>query len=125
MPRIHRRLPEAVWSYTIARIDRSGRVAERGLLEALDWPAGTRLSVASRDDAAVVVRRDPEGAFAVIGGPRVMVPAGLRSRCEIRTGDPLLLAANSAADLLLICPMPLVEQILAETYEHFFPEGLS
>ncbi|MYW96070.1 hypothetical protein G3I59_37070 [Amycolatopsis rubida] len=53
------------------------------------------------------------------------VPAGLRSRCEIRTGDPLLLAASRSADLLLIYPMPLVEQLLAETHQRFFPEGLA
>ncbi|MFD2474288.1 hypothetical protein [Amycolatopsis silviterrae] len=106
LPALRRRLPEAAWSYTIARIDRSGRIAERRLLQTLGWTAGTRLSVTSRDDTAVLVHRDPEGAFAVIGGPRVKAPAGLRSRCEIRTGDPLLLAANSSADVLLIYPVP-------------------
>ncbi|OAP23421.1 hypothetical protein A4R44_06068 [Amycolatopsis sp. M39] len=46
LPTIHARLPEAAWSYTMARIDRSGRLAERRLLHTLDWSAGTRLSVA-------------------------------------------------------------------------------
>lgn len=49
----------------------------------------------------------------------MQVSAGLRSRCEIRTGDALLLAASRCADLLLIYPMTLVEQALADTHQRF------
>jgi glucokinase len=85
-------------------------------MRALDWAAGTRLLTTSRDDAVVVIRRDPGGSAAVDRGLRIRIPGALRAWCEIRIGDPLLLAANPAADLLLAYPIPLVDR-LQGTYQ--------
>ena len=56
-------LPEDV-VYGIGRIDASGRVADQGVLTALGWAGGDRLTLTA-EAGVVTARRDPGGMVTV------------------------------------------------------------
>ncbi|WP_134734255.1 hypothetical protein [Amycolatopsis nivea] len=113
----------AAWTYSVASMDASGRLATRAALKALGWAPGTPLTLTVWRGAAVLFRRDPNGAVTVGHSLRVQVPAGLRSRCALRTGDQVLLAHSQKEDALLVYTLPLLEQVLSETHECIISGG--
>ena len=105
------------WRYSMVKIDASGRLASRALLETLGWSPATTLTLALWQGAAVLVRRDPNGTATADRGLRVNVPVALRARCALRSGDPVLMAASPAHQILLIYPVPFLDQLLSQTHE--------
>lgn len=123
MAPLHPTYAAAAWTYSIARMDASGRLATRAPLEALGWGPDTPLTLTVWRGAAILFRRDPHGAVTVGRSLRVQVPAGLRSRCALRTGDQVLLANSQTEDALLLCTLPFLEQQLRETQERIMSGG--
>jgi hypothetical protein len=77
----------------MATLDCHGRIADRTVLQALGWPTGHRLAIHENADALTVVP-DPDGDAQVTGQGHLRIPAALRHRCALGTGDRVLLAAD-------------------------------
>jgi hypothetical protein len=101
--------PDAV--YSSGRIDASGRVADRVTMTALGWRGGDRLTLTA-DGGVMTARRDPGGMVTVPGRPCIVIPAELRRRCGLRTGDQVLLAAMPSQDTLAAFPFTVVDQAI-------------
>jgi hypothetical protein len=97
--------------YGMGRIDASGRVADRVVTQALGWQLGDRLTF-SGTSGVVVARRDPAGMVALGEKPYITVPAVLRTRCGLRAGDRVLLAAALDEDLLTVYPLSTLHQAI-------------
>ncbi|WP_326557214.1 hypothetical protein [Micromonospora sp. NBC_01796] len=99
----------------VARPDRSGRVTERGLLDALRWPAGHRIDIRPHS-GMLVVASAPAGQHVVGSRGELPLPASVRQMCAFVPGQPLLLAALVAHDLLVIHPASTVVRLLADLH---------
>ena len=106
--------------YGLARVDRSGRVADRTVTGALGWRGGDRLTLTA-GAGVVVIRRDPSGLVILPPRSCVPIPAALRHRCGLLPGDPVLLAARPAEDTLTAYSLAVVDQALAALIP--FPAG--
>ncbi|CAM3413515.1 AbrB/MazE/SpoVT family DNA-binding domain-containing protein [Kibdelosporangium persicum] len=100
--------------YGMGRIDASGRIADRGVTRALGWQIGDRLTLTGTP-RKVVARRDPAGMLALGHKPYVAIPAALRARCGLSTGDRVLLAAMPGDDVLTVYPLSTVHQAIRGT----------
>ena len=108
--------------YGLARVDRSGRVADRTVTGALGWRGGVRLTLTA--SAGVVgLRRDPAGLVTLPPRPCIPIPAALRHRCGLLPGDPVLLTAVPAEDTLTAYSLTVVDQALAAHIPFPAPEG--
>ena len=85
--------------YGIGRIDASGRVTDQAIACALGWREGDRLTLTA-SPGVVTARRDPGGMVTVPARACIAIPAVLRRRCGLRTGDRVLLAAVPGQDTL-------------------------
>jgi hypothetical protein len=101
--------PEVVYGF--GRIDASGRVADRATIAALGWRGGDRLTVTA-EAGVMIARRDPGGMVTVPARPYVVIPAALRSRCGLRAGDHVLLAASPGEDVLAAYSFAVVDQAM-------------
>jgi bifunctional DNA-binding transcriptional regulator/antitoxin component of YhaV-PrlF toxin-antitoxin module len=97
--------------YGFGRIDASGRVADRAVISALGWRSGDRLTLTA-DAGVMVARRDPAGMVTVPDRPHIVIPAAVRHRCGLRTGDRVLLAALPAEDTLAAYSFAVVDQAI-------------
>lgn len=98
-----------------ARPDRSGRVTERGLLRALRWHPGHPIDIHPHDEM-LVIASTPTGQHAVGSRGELPLPVSIRQMCAISPGQPLLLAALIAHDLLVIHPTSTVTRLLADLH---------
>ena len=101
--------PDAVYGF--GRIDASGRIADRVILTALGWRSGDRLTLTA-GAGVMIARRDPGGILTVPDRPCIVIPAAARSRCGLRAGDRVLLAALPAQDTLTAYSFTVVDQAL-------------
>ena len=101
--------PEVVYGF--GRIDASGRVADRATIAALGWRGGDRLTLTA-DAGVMIACRDPGGMVTVPTRPYIVIPAALRSRCGLRAGDHVLLAASSGEDMLAAYSFAVVDQAM-------------
>jgi len=97
--------------YGMCRIDASGRLTSQAISHVLDWRPGDRLTLTA-DAGVVVARRDPHGMVIVPARCAVAIPAPLRHRCGLRSGDRVLLAALPREDTLAACTFMVVDQAL-------------
>jgi hypothetical protein len=97
--------------YGFGRIDASGRVADRATIAALGWSGGDRLTVTA-EAGVMIARRDPGGMVTVPARPYIVIPAALRSRCGLRAGDHVLLAASPGEDKLTAYSFAVVDQAM-------------
>ena len=108
--------------YGLARVDGSGRVADRSVTGALGWRGGDRLTLTA-EAGVVLIRRDPSGMVTVPARPCIPVPASLRRRCGLLPGDPVLLAGTPAGDMITAYPLALVHQAIGAHILFPSPEG--
>ena len=97
--------------YGFGRIDASGRIADRVTIAALGWRGGDRLTVAAAA-GVLIARRDPGGMVTVPSRPYVVIPAALRRRCGLQTGDHALLAASPGQDTLAAYSFAVLDEAL-------------
>jgi hypothetical protein len=97
--------------YGLARVDASGRVADRSVTGALGWKGGDRLTLTA-EAGVMIIRRDPSGLVTVPPRPCIPVPAALRHRCGLLPGDPVLLAGIPADDMITAYSLALVHQAI-------------
>jgi hypothetical protein len=99
----------------VACPDRSGRVTERAVLEALHWLPGHHIDIRPQDGMLVIV--SAEAGRQVVGSRgELPLPAAARNMCGIEAGQPVLLAAFPSADLLMIHTARAVAPLLADLY---------
>jgi hypothetical protein len=97
--------------YGFGRMDESGRVGDRATIGVLGWQSGDRLTVTA-DAGVVIARRDPGGMVTMPAKPYLMIPAALRRRCGLRSGDRVLLAVFPDRDALAAYSFAVVDQAL-------------
>jgi hypothetical protein len=97
--------------YGIGRIDSSGRIADRAVIDALGWQGGDWLTL-TVDAGVVTARRDPGGMVTLPARPYIAIPAALRRRCGLLPGDRVLLAAMPGAGILTAYPLAVVDQAI-------------
>ena len=102
-------------TYTICRLDASGRVCDQTIMTALGWKPGNLLTITA-SSGAIIVRLDPRGVFSVPATYQLVIPAPLRTRYRLTSGDRVLLVAARAHARLLIYTMALLHQTLAERH---------
>jgi hypothetical protein len=98
--------------YGLARVDRSGRIADQTVIGPLGWRSGDRLTLTA-EAGVVIICRDSSGLVTLPPRSRVPIPAALRHRCGLLPGDPVLLAAVPAEDTLTAYSLAVVDQALA------------
>ncbi|MFD1045704.1 AbrB/MazE/SpoVT family DNA-binding domain-containing protein [Kibdelosporangium lantanae] len=101
--------------YGIATIDPSGRVADRHILNVLRWASGTRLDI-HEDRGVVVLQADPRGVFGISGQGHLRLPAAVRHRCALNTGDRVLLAAWPEQGTLFLHPPTHLDDVLVPVH---------
>ena len=112
LPGIQSPRPPDATVYGMAALDCHGRIADRTTLDALGWPVGHRLSI--REAAATLtVTADPTGPIRVIGRGHLRIPAAMRHRYGLATGDRVLLAADLTRSRLTIYPAAALDTALA------------
>jgi hypothetical protein len=98
--------------YGLAAMGCCGRLADRAVLAALGWVAGTRLDF-RQTTGLLLVRNHPHGVFEVTGQGRLRLPAGVRRCCGLAAGDRVLLAADPTRGLLVVHPPAALHALLA------------
>ena len=93
------------------RMDESGRVGDRAMIGAQGWHRGDRLTLTAAA-GVVIARRDPAGMVTMPAKPYLVIPAALRRRCGLRSGDHVLLAASPGEDTLTAYSFAVVRQAL-------------
>jgi hypothetical protein len=98
--------------YALSAVDKSGRVADRGIVRVLGWMPGTRLDV--REQAGIVVARAAaDGAYCIDDRGHLRVPLAVRRWCRLAAGDRVLLAADRATGVLMAHPLAVLDRLLA------------
>jgi hypothetical protein len=91
-------------------------VTESGLLGALGWPPGHRVDIHPHDGMLVIAQH-------VVGSRGELPCRPTRQMCAIPPGQPLLLAALVAHDLLVIHPAGTVARLLADLHAQVMGDG--
>jgi hypothetical protein len=102
--------------YGLAALDDRGRVADRVALRALGWSAGLRLTV-DESRGLLVVYPDAGGAAQVTGQGHLRVPAPLRHRCGLHSGDRVLLAADPERHRFVVYPPAALDALLSHPFD--------
>jgi hypothetical protein len=97
--------------YGLGRIDSSGRICDRAIITALGWSGGDRLTLTA-EAGVVTARRDPGGMVTLPSRAYISIPAALRHRCGLETGDQVLLAALPGQDALTAYSLAVVDQAI-------------
>ncbi|GAA2843151.1 hypothetical protein [Crossiella cryophila] len=107
---------DASMAYGMSTVDQSGRVADRAVLRALRWRQGDILDLQVLGQA-LVVQTSERGQARVVGGPAVAIPAYLRGRIGLRTGDRVLLAGAPEHGVLLVLTTALLDSLLVSHWQ--------
>ena len=110
--------------YGLAAVDLHGRVADRALYDALGWRPGQTLRL-TVTDRSVVAAPDAGGAVRIGATGHLRLPAGLRRRCGLTTGDRVLLAADLGARVLVLHPPAALDALLATHHASVLGETTS
>lgn len=101
----------------IALPARCGRVSAQHLLRALGWPPYHRVDIQPRHGMLVICSAR-DGRHQVGSRGDLPLPANARDMCRIAPGQPVLLAAIVAHDLLVVHPVSTVVRLLADLHTH-------
>ena len=120
---LHRLPHDTSLLYGMGRVDTSGRVANGDIIEALRWRTGDRLEMIL-SQGAIVIRASPDGLFSVPRRPRIIIPARARRGCAIGPGDHVLLAAAPDYGIVIVYPLPVVDEMIARYHSASSAAGL-
>jgi hypothetical protein len=110
VPTSPRRRQSAVL-YGMAAIDDRGRVADRHIIAALNWTAGTRLSIREHDGLLVVIA-DPHGVFTLTKQGHLRLPAHARRTAGVSSGDRVFLTADVAKQTVTVFPPIALDRLI-------------
>jgi bifunctional DNA-binding transcriptional regulator/antitoxin component of YhaV-PrlF toxin-antitoxin module len=103
---------DASMLYDIARVDASGRIKNHEIIKTLGWQAGDKLEMILTQ-GAVIIRPSPDGRFSIPQRPRIIIPLTARKRHAIGPGDHVLIAAAPDYGVLIIYPVPILNEMIA------------
>jgi hypothetical protein len=89
--------------YSLAVLDRYGRVADRATLRALAWGPGQALALTLTAGSVLAVA-GPDASVRVGNDGYLRLPVGVRRACHLAAGDRVLLVAEPSAGRLLLHP---------------------
>lgn len=98
--------------YGLSALDDRGRLADRTIMRALGWSAGLRLDI-GENSGLLVIRPHDHGECHVTTQGHLRVPAPLRHRCGLHTGDRVLLAADPHQNRLVLYPPAALDAFIA------------
>jgi hypothetical protein len=99
--------------YAMSAVDKSGRVADRSIVRALDWRPGTRLDIREHG-GLITIRPAADGVHHIDDRGHLRLPLAARRWCRVATGDRVLLAADPADGVLVAYPLPLLDRLLMD-----------
>lgn len=92
-------VPSSLTYYVTTNLDANGRLADRTPVRRLNWPAALPVSITvDRRSGIILVRR--QGPYAITTQGHLRLPATVRRRVRLNTGDRLLVAALPDLDIL-------------------------
>jgi len=94
-------------------MDCNGRLADITVISALGWGVGVRLDIRVRA-GLVIVSAAPDAVFTITRAGHLRLPAPVRHRCQLASGDRLLLVADPDAGSLLVYPPRAWQAMVAE-----------
>nr|BFE56516.1 hypothetical protein GCM10020063_010420 [Dactylosporangium thailandense] len=118
----HREFEPMLPVLDIARLDRSGRVSARSLLDQLGWRPGQRVRI-DVIGGAVLIRAAASGRPLIGARGGLSLPVAVRQMCAISAGDLVVLAAEPAHDLLIVHSVATVARLLAGLHTHLTADG--
>lgn len=98
--------------FSLVRMDGTGTVAARVALSQLGWRAGWPIRFDVSSGLLVVASSEEPATVRVPAKMGLVLPARLRSRCRIRAGEQVLLAALVDHDVLVVYPQHVVHEML-------------
>ncbi|HEX5407986.1 MAG TPA: hypothetical protein VFX16_37455 [Pseudonocardiaceae bacterium] len=101
----------------MARLDWSGRLHQRALLQVLGWEAGDTLDLTVIDNA-ILIAASPTGLHTLGPAMELTIPAAARRLCGIADGSRVLLAANTTQQLLVLHPETTITALLCAHHDH-------
>jgi hypothetical protein len=112
LPRLPR---ETSMLYYIGRLDRSGRITNGSIMEAVRWQPGDRLDISLAPGAAIY-RPAADGTLRIPRRPCIIVPASTRHFLDIAARDNVLIAAAPAYQVVIVHTMRAVDDMLVSFY---------
>jgi bifunctional DNA-binding transcriptional regulator/antitoxin component of YhaV-PrlF toxin-antitoxin module len=106
--------------YDIARVDASGRIENRDIIKTLGWQARDKLEMILTQ-GAIIIRQASDGCFSIPQRPRIIIPPTARKRHVIRPGDRVLVAAAPDYGILIVYPVPTLNEIIARYHSAMLP----
>ena len=106
------RRPSDAAIYGMTAIDDRGRIVVRTVLKALGWPPGTPTRIEVKRDIAVITEGTDSRCSLTAQG-HLRLPAAVRHRLGLRTGDRLLLVGRAADASLIVYPPTALDTLLA------------
>jgi bifunctional DNA-binding transcriptional regulator/antitoxin component of YhaV-PrlF toxin-antitoxin module len=100
----------------MARLDWSGRLHQRALLQTLGWEPGDTLEL-TVIDAAILITASPTGLHTLGPGMELTIPAAARRLCGITEGSRVLLAASPTQHLLVLHPETTITTLLCTHHD--------
>jgi len=97
--------------YALTTSDRQGRLADRSPILALSWPPLQPVSITATQDT-VVIPAVAEGRGSLTRQGFLQLPAAIRYRCHIRTGDRLLIAAYPDRDRVVVYTLAALDDMI-------------
>ena len=116
---LHRLPHDTSMLYDIGRVDDSGRVVNRDIVEALRWQPGDKLETILAQ-GAIIIRVSSDGPFSVRQRPRIIIPATARRRWAIKPGDHVLVAAAPEYGLVIVYPLSALDEMITH-YHSAYP----
>ncbi|WFE47651.1 AbrB/MazE/SpoVT family DNA-binding domain-containing protein [Verrucosispora sp. WMMD1129] len=71
------------------------------------------------------MRRDDQAMLRLTGQGHVRLPAVVRHWCGLAAGDRLLLVADPAVGLLLVCPVAVLDEVVVQAHAAVLAGGVS
>lgn len=113
VPPLEPLIDDSTAGFALVRVDGSGAVASKAAITLLGWSAGIPIRYDLRS-GLVVVTVDPTAGRRVPAKLNLVLPTKIRSRCRVRAGDQVFLAALLEHKLLVIYPQRrLYDMVLA------------
>jgi hypothetical protein len=93
--------------YSMCTVGAAGRIHDRAVLDALDWPTDTRLGIRCGYDGILLAHRTDHSTTHVTGG-YFRIPFRQRHQADLNIGDKVLLVAQPQRQQLAIYPPPVL-----------------
>jgi hypothetical protein len=106
----------------IARVDASGRVCARALLQCLGWHPGHRIRI-DVTDGTIMVGHAPLSAHVIGARGAIAIPVAARQLCALTNGTPVLLLAYIEHSRLLVISAADAARVLTTHYAHLLGPG--